>query len=147
MSEGIKCPDQFVFGLDIGTRSLVGTIGYMDSYGFHVVAMEVVEHTTRAMMDGQVHDINVVADEINQLATGSRETAQKSNESHEKILKAIEMIQKDTKNLLEIIREVNEKTASLAAVTEEITASNELILEATGTVKQNLEELTNMKEI
>ena len=57
------------------------------------------------------------------------------------------MIQKDTKNLLEIIREVNEKTASLAAVTEEITASNELILEATGTVKQNLEELTNMKEI
>ena len=89
----------------------------------------------------------VVADEINQLATGSRETAQKSNESHEKILKAIEMIQKDTKNLLEIIREVNEKTASLAAVTEEITASNELILEATGTVKQNLEELTNMKEI
>lgn len=69
MSEGIKCPDQFVFGLDIGTRSLVGTIGYMDSYGFHVVAMEVVEHTTRAMMDGQVHDINVVADEIKTVKT------------------------------------------------------------------------------
>lgn len=69
MSEGIKCPDQFVFGLDIGTRSLVGTIGYMDSYGFHVVAMEVIEHTTRAMMDGQIHDINVVAEEIKTIKT------------------------------------------------------------------------------
>lgn len=64
MSDTIKCPDQFVFGLDIGTRSLVGTIGYADSYGFHVVAMEVMEHTTRAMLDGQVHDINAVGEEI-----------------------------------------------------------------------------------
>lgn len=67
MSETIKCPDQFVFGLDIGTRSLVGTIGYADSYGFHVVAMEVMEHTTRAMLDGQVHDINAVGEEISQI--------------------------------------------------------------------------------
>ena len=61
--------ERIIVGLDIGTRSLVGTIGYMDSYGFHVVAMEVVEHTTRAMMDGQVHDINVVADEIKTVKT------------------------------------------------------------------------------
>ena len=67
MSDTIKCPDQFVFGLDIGTRSLVGTIGYADSYGFHVVAMEVMEHTTRAMLDGQVHDINAVGEEIIQV--------------------------------------------------------------------------------
>lgn len=67
MSESIKCPDQFVFGLDIGTRSIVGTIGYADSYGFHVIAMEVMEHTTRAMLDGQVHDINIVGEEICQI--------------------------------------------------------------------------------
>ena len=66
MSE-IKCPDNYVFGLDIGTRSLVGTIGYEDSYGFHVVAMEVMEHATRAMLDGQVHDISVVGEEIKQV--------------------------------------------------------------------------------
>lgn len=67
MPEEIKCPEQFVFGLDIGTRSLVGTIGYADARGFHVVAMEVMEHTTRAMVDGQVHDINVVGEEIKQV--------------------------------------------------------------------------------
>ncbi len=67
MTEGIKCPEQYVFGLDIGTRSLVGTIGYMDNYGFHVIAMEVMEHATRAMLDGQVHDIKAVADEISEV--------------------------------------------------------------------------------
>lgn len=65
MPTEIKCPEQFVFGLDIGTRSIVGTIGYMDSRGFHVIAMEVKEHESRAMMDGQVHDISVVSEEIN----------------------------------------------------------------------------------
>ena len=67
MSDNVFCPEQFVFGLDIGTRSIVGTIGYMDNSGFHVVAMEVKEHDTRAMLDGQVHDIGVVADEITQV--------------------------------------------------------------------------------
>lgn len=64
MAETVKCPEQFVFGLDIGTRSIVGTVGYMDRGGFHVIAMEVKEHDTRAMIDGQVHDIGRVADEI-----------------------------------------------------------------------------------
>lgn len=64
MSEVVKCPEQFVFGLDIGTRSIVGTVGYMDSNGFHVIAMEVKEHDTRAMLDGQVHDIGKVSEEI-----------------------------------------------------------------------------------
>ena len=64
MAETVKCPEQFVFGLDIGTRSIVGTVGYMDRSGFHVVAMEIKEHDTRAMIDGQVHDIGRVADEI-----------------------------------------------------------------------------------
>lgn len=64
MAEVVVCPEQFVFGLDIGTRSIVGTIGYMDNKGFHVVAMEVKEHDTRAMIDGQVHDIAVVGEEI-----------------------------------------------------------------------------------
>ena len=64
MPEIIRCPEQFVFGLDIGTRSIVGTVGYMDKAGFHVIAMEVKEHDTRAMLDGQVHDISKVTEEI-----------------------------------------------------------------------------------
>lgn len=64
MTDTVKCPEQFVFGLDIGTRSIVGTVGYMDNYGFHVIAMDIKEHDTRAMLDGQVHDIAKVAEEI-----------------------------------------------------------------------------------
>ncbi len=55
-------PDNLVFGLDIGTRSIVGTVGYKNSTnGFVVVAQAAAEHETRAMMDGQIHDIGQVA--------------------------------------------------------------------------------------
>lgn len=64
MLNTVKFTEQYVFGLDIGTRSIVGTVGYMDKHGFHVVAMETKEHDTRAMIDGQVHDIAQVAKEI-----------------------------------------------------------------------------------
>ena len=59
-----KNPGQLVFGLDIGTRSLVGTVGYMSMDKFHVVAQHVREHTTRSMMDGQIHDIGEVGKSI-----------------------------------------------------------------------------------
>ena len=64
ISEIAYGPDNLVFGLDIGTRSIVGVVGYMDNDGFHVTAMEVKEHDTRAMIDGQVHDIVTVGEEI-----------------------------------------------------------------------------------
>ena len=61
-------PEQLVFGLDIGTRSIVGTVGYKDSTnGFVVVAQTSHEHETRAMMDGQIHDINMVAETIGRI--------------------------------------------------------------------------------
>lgn len=63
--EGV--PEQLVFGLDIGTRSIVGTVGYRDTKGFTVVAQTSKEHETRAMMDGQIHDINMVAATISEI--------------------------------------------------------------------------------
>lgn len=59
-----KYPQPLVFGLDIGTRSIVGTVGYQDVEGFHVVAHCIKLHDTRAMLDGQIHDIAKVAEEI-----------------------------------------------------------------------------------
>lgn len=60
--------EQLVFGLDIGTRSIVGTVGYKQSLnGFTVVAQAVKMHDTRAMIDGQIHDINKVAETIEQV--------------------------------------------------------------------------------
>lgn len=55
---------QLVFGLDIGTRSIVGTVGYMNGSKFHVVAQCAKEHETRAMLDGQIHDIGKVGETI-----------------------------------------------------------------------------------
>ncbi|MBQ8633802.1 MAG: pilus assembly protein PilM, partial [Lachnospiraceae bacterium] len=60
--------EQLVFGLDIGTRSIVGTVGYKQSLNdFTVVAQAIKMHDTRAMMDGQIHDINKVAETIEQV--------------------------------------------------------------------------------
>ncbi len=63
----VKKEQQLVFGLDIGTRSIVGTVGYRDGAKFHVVAQYIKEHETRAMMDGQIHDIAKVSETIRQV--------------------------------------------------------------------------------
>ena len=51
-----------VFGLDIGTRNVVGTVGYKtEDEKFIVVAQNIRQHETRSMLDGQIHDIGRVA--------------------------------------------------------------------------------------
>ena len=56
--------EPLVFGLDIGTRNVVGTVGYKEGTEFIVVAQYMKEHETRAMLDGQIHDIGRVAKTI-----------------------------------------------------------------------------------
>lgn len=56
-----QAQQKVVFGLDIGTRSVVGTVGYMNDGQFNVIAQSVEKHQTRAMLDGQIHDIGKVA--------------------------------------------------------------------------------------
>lgn len=67
LAETTKYPGQLVFGLDIGTRSIVGTVGYYDGDVFHVVAQNIREHETRAMLDGQIHDIAKVGQTIKEV--------------------------------------------------------------------------------
>ncbi len=66
MARGKK-EQELVFGLDIGTRSIVGTVGYREGTAFHVVAQYIKEHETRAMLDGQIHDIPKVSATIRQV--------------------------------------------------------------------------------
>lgn len=54
-------PDELIFALDIGTRSIVGVVGIQEGSRFRIIATEIVEHRNRAMMDGQIHDIDQVA--------------------------------------------------------------------------------------
>lgn len=69
MEESRKYPEHMVFGLDIGTRSIVGSVGFMDHKKFKVAAQCVREHDTRAMIDGQIHDIAKVSQSIYQVKT------------------------------------------------------------------------------
>lgn len=55
-----KLDEKIVFGLDIGTRNVVGTVGYKEGNDFIVASQCVREHETRAMLDGQIHDIGRV---------------------------------------------------------------------------------------
>lgn len=59
--------ETLVFGLDIGTRSIVGTVGYLKKDRFTVLCQRAIEHETRAMLDGQIHDIGRVAETIKQV--------------------------------------------------------------------------------
>lgn len=51
----------YVFALDIGTRSVIGILGVKEDEQFRVLDCEVMEHPQRAMVDGQIEDIEQVA--------------------------------------------------------------------------------------
>ena len=50
-----------IYALDIGTRSIIGVVGRAEDDRFHVLAIEKQEHSKRAMMDGQIEDLDQVA--------------------------------------------------------------------------------------
>jgi cell division protein FtsA len=52
---------EIIFAMDIGTRSVVGIVGCYNGEKFNILAYEIEEHKERAMYDGQVHDIELVA--------------------------------------------------------------------------------------
>ncbi len=49
-----------IFSLDIGTRNVVGTIAEKIEESYIVHDYEIMEHPDRAMLDGQIHDIDKV---------------------------------------------------------------------------------------
>ncbi|GAA0761455.1 cell division protein FtsA [Clostridium sartagoforme] len=49
------------FALDVGTRSIIGSVGLIENDKFKVICEKYLEHEERAMVDGQIHDINLVA--------------------------------------------------------------------------------------
>ena len=53
--------NQMVFALDIGTRSIIGMVGVMEEGKVKIVAIEKEEHSERAMIDGQIENIEKVA--------------------------------------------------------------------------------------
>jgi len=52
---------ELVFALDIGTRSIIGVAGRVVDDRLEVLSIEKEEHGKRAMLDGQIEDIGLVA--------------------------------------------------------------------------------------
>lgn len=71
----LKPQGDTVFALDIGTRTVVGVLGFMDGETFRVTDTESVPHLKRAMIDGQVEDIEQVA----KVARTVKETLEQRN--------------------------------------------------------------------
>ncbi|WBW96036.1 cell division protein FtsA [Oceanirhabdus sp. W0125-5] len=57
-------PKDVIFSLDIGTRTVIGTVGVMRDKKFSVICEEIIEHEDRAMVDGQIHDIELVKEGV-----------------------------------------------------------------------------------
>ena len=85
----------------------------------------------------------VVADQINILASESKDTATDSSNNNSHVRGLVEKINSATENLLRIVSEVNMRTQNLAASTEEISAST---VELTNNVEMVKDELHALEE-
>ena len=61
MAEYKAQEQDMIFALDIGTRSIVGVVGRPVGGRFKVLDIEAAEHGSRAMLDGQIDNIQQVA--------------------------------------------------------------------------------------
>lgn len=53
-----------IFALDIGTRTVIGILAEKTSDGYKIIDMETAAHEKRSMTDGQIEDIEAVAEVI-----------------------------------------------------------------------------------
>ena len=59
--------EKLLFALDIGTRSVVGLVGERTPSGIELAASYRQEHRSRAMLDGQIHDVLEVANVLREV--------------------------------------------------------------------------------
>ncbi|MFY0542686.1 cell division protein FtsA [Brevibacillus sp. H7] len=67
MSSNHTVPQELIFALDIGTRSVVGLIVEPVGDKYRVVDCAIREHDERSMLDGQIHDVVAVSKVIQQI--------------------------------------------------------------------------------
>ncbi len=85
----------------------------------------------------------VVAEEINTLASESKDTASNSSENNTHVRELVEKIGSATESLMEIVSAVNNRTQNLADSAEKISVSTE---ELTETVEKVRDEITALEE-
>lgn len=88
----------------------------------------------------------VVAEEIKLLSDSSKNTATDSNANKVEITEALGRIMKETDSLLVTIDSVNHRIANLAAGTQELSASTEIIKNVSGDLKEKMDKLRRMDD-
>ena len=88
----------------------------------------------------------VVAEQIKSLSDSSKEAAIDSNANKNEVSNALNDIRREADNLIAIIDNVNDRISNLAASSEEIVASTEVIKEVSGNLKRRMGELSKMQE-
>lgn len=83
----------------------------------------------------------IIAENIKKLADYSKDTASDSNQNKGQIQNAIEELLKDAAKLIDIIDGVNVRVTNLAASTEEIAASADMVSTISSDLKEKLEHL------
>lgn len=86
----------------------------------------------------------VVAEEIKLLSDSSKNTATDSNANKVEITEALGRIMKETDSLLVTIDSVNHRITNLAAGTQELSASTEIIKNVSGDLKEKMDKLRRM---
>ncbi len=67
--------NDFVFALDIGTRSIMGILGKRENDKINIEHIETRLHKKRVMYKGQIHDIDGVAEVVKEVKTALEEKA------------------------------------------------------------------------
>lgn len=67
--------EKYLLALDVGTRKVTGILLEKEGNNFEILAVDTREHKTRAMLDGQIHDIPRVAQVVLQVKTALEEKA------------------------------------------------------------------------
>ncbi|MDR1603538.1 MAG: rod shape-determining protein [Gracilibacteraceae bacterium] len=63
----MEAAENTVFALDVGTRTVVGLVGRLAEEKMRLLGVEIIEHSQRAMIDGQVDDIAQVSACVNRV--------------------------------------------------------------------------------
>ncbi|MCM1428151.1 MAG: methyl-accepting chemotaxis protein [Eubacterium sp.] len=85
----------------------------------------------------------IIAENIKKLADSSKDTASDSDRNKSEIQSAITTLFGDAEKLISIIDGVNVRVTNLAAATEEIAASADMISTISSDLKDKLSELNN----
>ena len=153
ISSDVGTVEQFCQQLNDSMEHIMQTLAELESSNERVVS--IASQTNLLALNASIEAARageagkgfaVVANEINILASDSRDTATGTAQNNTAIRNAIEGIVEKTSNLLKIVNAVNGRTQTLAGSAQQISASADSVLHIVEQVKSELDLLAQQTE-